>query len=314
MKRKALSVLLAAVLLLGGCARRLADHPEEAKAPPDEIAVAIEKNCPQPVADALQAFCDDIYRLSGKTLRASLQYWEDVTHSQADILFLPSGRFFQLEPEMAVLRTDFLFTSYAHFDAAMNAPAILEQLNASFSQTGYSIYLTAYGGKRSLISGDGAFVDTLRSDKTEALQEVVEDIASGRFMKIEAADFSHPPKEGTLYYADTLQLSTLNEAAADSYIIINLNYLYHFYLLCLQNQMENRLSARQLAAVYEAAAVLKPACDKVWQALDTQGGRRFTSAILPSQKLQRVIREMQSSYLLSALESPIYQQIRTYST
>lgn len=314
--RKAISGLLAVLIAAGtgGCADRLADPPDEA-GQPVEIAVAIEKSSPAPVAEALQTFCDNLYQFSGKTLHASLQHWEDVTQSQAEILFLPSERFFQLDPEMNVLRTDFLFSSYAHFEAAMNAPALLELLNRSFSQkTSYAIHSVSYGGKRLLVSGAGDFVEALRSDTANIIRDAISDIAVNASIRIEPADFSRPPEEDALYYVDTPQLGGLTEEETEGYIIINLDYLYHFNLLCISDRLEDRLTRMQLAAIYEAAAIAKPACDQTYQALDTQGSRRFTSAILPSQKLQRAIREMQSAYPHPALASPIYQQIREYSS
>lgn len=311
MKKRPLALLLAAVLatLSCACGSRLAG-PEKEKEP-DALTVALEKDCPRPVADALQAFCDDIYQLSGKSLYASLQYWEDVSGVQADILFLPDARLLPLSPELSILRTDFLFESYSHFDQAMNAPAILQALGGPLAARGYSPYLCTYGGKRSLLCTDGSFVEALRSDESSTIREMVEDLKAGA-IAMQPADFSLPPQDEVLYYADTVALSGLSEQAAEDYIIVNLNYLYHFNLLCLQEGLQERLSAHQWAAVQEAAAILKPACDTAFQALDTQGSRRFASAMIPSQKLRRVVTEMQAASS-SIWASALYRQIWQYS-
>ncbi|MCI8442046.1 MAG: hypothetical protein HFG27_05890 [Provencibacterium sp.] len=309
------AILLSLLLLsgAGGCTRRLANQPAE-KLPLVEMAVAVEKSLPQPVCSLLQEFCDNLYQLSGKTVLASLQYWEDITDSKADILFMPSERFFQIAPDMRVLQTDFIFTSYSHFTSAMNAPSTKKLLSQELSESGYSVYLAAYGGKRSLVSGNGSFVETLRSDDSKAIQELIEEMEEDASVFIGPADFSQPPGPDALYYADTLQLSALTEEQTKDYIIINLNYRYHFHLFCLSDQLGERLNKKQLAAVYEAAAALGPACDKAYQTMDTQGNRRFSSVILPSKKLQQIIFELQSSRPLPALRSPIYQHIQKYST
>lgn len=312
MKKRPLALLLLAALavLSCGCASRLAE-PEKAQEP-DTLTLALEKSCPRPVADALQAFCDHVYQLSDKTLYASLQYWEDVSEVQADILFLPDARLLPLAPELSILRTDFLFDSYKHFEQSMNAPAILQTLSEPLEARGYSAYLCTYGGKRSLLCTDGRFIEALRSDDSTVIRGMVEELRAGE-IAVQPADFSRPPQDEVLYYADTVELGELSEQIAEDYILVNLNYLYHFNLLCLREGLRQRLNARQWAAVQEAAAILKPACDEAFQALDAQGSRRFASAIIPSQKLRRVVTEMQAKSDSAMWSSNLYRQIWQYS-
>lgn len=297
-------------LFLAGCG---SDKAPESQPQVYEVTLAIGRDCPQTVKSILESFGNDILSLSGGTVHIVLQNWDSPLQSGADLCYVSAASLAQNVPALQVLRRDFVFSSYEHMNTALNAASILEEIGDLLSSSfPYDPYCAFYTGKQYLISGESRFLDALRSENAEDIAAAVDDVTDG-MTAIEPADFSSPPTEDVLYYADTETLSALNADETEGYTLILLDYRFNFGLLCLNKNLTETLSQTQLAYLYEAAATALPACDQFYQRQDRQIPSLFHQTVLPSQKLRREVRQRQEQSDEAITLSRLYLDINEYA-
>lgn len=308
--RRLTALLLATALLLCACKGQTKNAGQEPEAA--VLAVAVAKDCPETALRVLEDFCDDVERLSGNRLGVQLQHWEDPMASGAQVVFAAADTLAQTLPAFAALQADFTFSTFSQMNDALNASPVLELLSAPLrDRYSYEVQSTFYCGRQYLLGVRNDLTAAVRSDDSDAMRWAVRDVQEGVIALSALTVGASFPKD-TLYYADTETLTDLMPAQTEGLVLCDLGYRYSTAMLCLREGLQKELDQRDYAALLEAAAIARPACEAAYRQLDEEIAETLPDRVGPSNRLRRQVREEQAGLTLFQQWQQLYQAIEEY--
>lgn len=258
-----------------------------------ELSLAVGRDCPPGALAALTTFCDDVASISNGTLTAQLQHWNKPLAASPDLAFDLLENMRQVSPEFAAAAADFLFASREHMDSALGAPKVLSQLGATLGASNYQIQNASYCGQLYLLCGESDLRYALRENSADSVRLALRDIINAQTPAL-PFNQSADPESRAIYYADTDTLSHPIDGQTD-FTLIDPGIRYRVGFLMINQDFFASLGERQQAAILEAAAFLKPACDDYYTGLDNALKASFPDSMQSKQRLRSTARSLQES-------------------